>query len=57
MESSVVSCGRRPIRVYIDSIGTDPTKAEVSYQFANPVRNHIRQKWVELGQLWHNDTC
>lgn len=57
MDSSLVSCARHPIRVYLDSIGTDPTKAEVSYQVDNPARNPIGRTWVQFGRLWHNGTC
>ncbi|MEO8850368.1 MAG: hypothetical protein ABI360_01450 [Allobranchiibius sp.] len=52
-----MSCARHPIRVYLDSIGTDPTKAEVSYQVDNPARNPIGRTWVQFGRLWHNGTC
>lgn len=48
--------GRQTIRSYIGAI-TDETHGSASYTYDNPQLDQTGQKWVKLGELWHNDTC
>lgn len=57
VQAMAAKYGRQPIREYFDSIGADPTKAEVGYHYDNPALDQTGQKWVKLQGLWHNDTC
>lgn len=56
LRTAATKHGRQTIRSYIGAI-TDDTHGSASYTYDNPQLDQTGQKWVKLGELWHNDTC